>query len=118
MVDVLKGGKEAYEKSILGPNKSMFLQDDFTFWNNNCESDQCGKIYLIDQNKSNVIQIFFDDNIERDRAHIVDVRDISTFTPIDFSVAKNKFIFRVEPLKVIAEDNYFIKIIEALIKSS
>ena len=29
-------------------------------------------------------QIFFDDNIERDRAHIVDVRNGATFDPVPF----------------------------------
>jgi hypothetical protein len=37
-----------------------------------------------------VHHIFLDDNVERDRAHIVDVRDLVTGDPLPFSVTKDR----------------------------
>lgn len=53
--------------------------------------------------------MFFDDNIERDRAHIIDVRDIDTFDPISFQDALNRVMVRVEPYEAIMNEDYFIE---------
>lgn len=113
--------------------KFAVLRDDYRWWEKNNESDDSGKIILIDQrslngiewrqnnteaSKSNVLyQLFFDDNIERDRAHIVDARDIITFEPIPFVETKDKFLFRVEPYLAICEDDYFVNIIKRVLKN-
>ena len=34
--------------------------------------------------------VFFDDNVERDRSHIVDVRDASTGAAVPFAVSNNR----------------------------
>lgn len=57
---------------------------------------------------SKTIHIFFDDNIERQRLHIVDVRDIKTSIPIPFKNVNNVFIKRVEPYFAITDENYYI----------
>ena len=54
------------------------------------------------------IQIFFDDNIERDRLHIVDVRDLGTLIPVPFKNVNNVFVKKVEPYFAIIDDDYFI----------
>jgi hypothetical protein len=54
-------------------------------------------------------QVFFDDNIERDRAHIVDVRDVRTSHPIPFEASYGRYIHRVAPLNIILDDDYFVK---------
>lgn len=68
--------------------------DDFQFHNFNC------------------LQIFFDDNIERDRSHIIDVRDKTSFDHIPFEGTNDVYIRRVEPLLAIENENYFIHAIE------
>ena len=52
------------------------------------------------------IQLFFDDNVERDRAHIVDVRDAKTFTPLPFALTQNVFIKKVEPILAITQPRW------------
>ena len=63
------------------------------------------------------IHIFFDDNIERERLHIVDVRDLRTSIPIPFENVNNIFIKKVEPYFAITDDNYFINEAIHLIKA-
>lgn len=91
---------------------SLAIQDDFSWWHNCHESDDSGKVLLVDTNNSkhrSEIQIFFDDNIERDRAHIVDVRELTTFEPVPFLISNRKWIRRVEPFYSITDRNYFVK---------
>ena len=61
------------------------------------------------------IDIFFDDNIERDRAHIVDVRSVRTFKPLAYSETINVFITKVEPYYAITNENYFIELLHEII---
>lgn len=68
--------------------------------------------------KGAVIQIFFDDNIERDRAHIVDVQtfsDCGTYESVPFSISKNKFLVRVEPVSAIKDSLYYVKKVDEIL---
>lgn len=105
-------------------------------------SDDSGKLFLIDTSTSTdghgpdahkgssvtdssssisktpstpLIQIFFDDNIERDRAHIVDARDAHTFAPIPFSITENVFMKKVEPYFAITDPDYYVKLVEDMV---
>lgn len=60
-------------------------------------------------------QIFFDDNIERDRAHIIDVRDAHTFAPVPFTTSRGVCIRRVAPLLAIRDPAYFIKEVDEVL---
>jgi hypothetical protein len=99
----------------------------------NSDSDESGKLLLIDSRHEDTeilqvseschpphsavilmaTQIFFDDNIERDRAHIVDVRDVSCSredgVPIPFPASRDKYLCRVAPLEIISDEDYFVK---------
>ena len=59
--------------------------------------------------------MFFDDNIERDRAHIVAVHDCLTYAPIPFTESQGKFLRRVEPYEAILDREYYVKeVLDAL----
>ena len=59
--------------------------------------------------------MFFDDNIERDRAHIVDVRDWHSYASVPFSESKGLYLRRVEPYRAILERDYYIQeVVDAL----
>ena len=79
---------------------------------NNSISNTGNKSELPSNNNNNntkkTIQLFFDDNIERDRLHIVDVRDLRTLIPVPFNKVNNIFVKKVEPYFAIIDDNYFI----------
>lgn len=60
------------------------LQDDYPFWSKHREACQAGKIFAVDLNTNSngtddVVQLFFDDNIERTDMHILDVRNFPQF---------------------------------------
>lgn len=87
-------------------------------------SETSGKLFLVDSAKKilnegdiEYIEIFFDDNIERDYAHIVDVRDSKTFLPIPFEICNKKYLRRAEPYDIINDIEYFIKEIHDVLKN-
>lgn len=100
---------------------AIAIRDDYNHWHRNRESDNSGKILLVDQNTKQhddrVIQLFLDDNIERDRAHIVDVRNVESFASIPFETSNNLFIKRMEPWDAVMDRNYFVNIFKELIRT-
>ena len=80
--------------------------------NNNNNSNIC---LTEDEVLSDRVEIFFDDNIERDRAHIVDVRCALTFKPLPFSVTKDVYMAKVEPYFAITDEKYFIDLLHDVI---
>eukprot|EP01041_Mallomonas_annulata_P007881 gene7881-16131_t len=99
--------------------RAMAVSDDYCWWDTHDESEDSGKLLMIDCNDedNNIIQMFFDDNIERDRAHIVDVRDIQTFKHLSFVEVQDRYLRRVEPYLAITDKNYFINEVEDMLKS-
>lgn len=120
--------------------RTAAILDDYDYWAKHDESDTSGKLLLIDRpltdasavadksiesNKDlgggnadsnvQVIQIFFDDNIERDRAHIVDVRYSDTYEPIPFEASRGRYLKRVEPFEVILDRAYFVKQVDSVV---
>eukprot|EP00040_Diaphanoeca_grandis_P033491 m.205370 g.205370 ORF g.205370 m.205370 type:complete len:394 (+) comp32913_c0_seq1:221-1402(+) len=94
---------------------SLALKDDFGFWNESGESDTSGKLLLVENlntftGPKNEFEheIFFDDNIERDRMHIVDVRDRETGLSKRYIDAINVNAVRAVPTQAIVDRNYFI----------
>ena len=131
---------------------TVAIQDDFYYWDACGESDESGKLFMVDiekrenrdfesvigngiknsgekhTNEKNVknntelasniakpIQIFFDDNVERFRSHIVDVRTASTFEPIPFKTSENVFIKKVETYFAITDEDYYIDLVEEMV---
>lgn len=64
---------------------SAGIQDDYEFWAKNKEEAHCGKLFMVDkiEDQGTILQLFFDDNIERSHVHIIDVRQRSDFRPVD-----------------------------------
>jgi hypothetical protein len=62
-----------------------------------------------------VSQVFFDDNIERGRAHIVDVRDASSYRPVPFEVSQGRYLRRVDPYQAILDRDYYVKEVQRVI---
>jgi hypothetical protein len=128
---------------------TVAIQDDFYYWDACGESDESGKLFIVDiekrenrdfesvigngiknsgekhtnvnnntelaSNNTKPIQIFFDDNVERFRSHIVDVRTASTFEPIPFKTSENVFIKKVETYFAITDEDYYIDLVEEMV---
>ena len=111
------------------PTKGSFaIRDDWKYWNSKAESDDSGKILLINSSNDdtntntdtdtdiNTSQkqhhIFFDDNIERTSAHIVDARDVVTGESLPFKHTQDVWLMRAEPYHAISQKEYFIKAVQ------
>eukprot|EP00981_Chlorochromonas_danica_P005804 scaffold1190_cov187-Ochromonas_danica.AAC.36 len=112
---------------------TIAIRDDYQWWDKNGESDTSGKLFFVNSeevetmhhavktnhkmpllkkdHQERVIELFFDDNIERHRAHIVDVRDSATFNPVPFALTSSTVLHKVEPYLSITDPEYFIKIV-------
>ena len=75
-----------------------------SYWNAQRETDDSGKLLMVelpaDGKRVAYHHIFFDDNIERDRAHIVDARNAATGEAIPFAKTYNVFLMRALPVQV------------------
>ncbi len=60
--------------------------------------------------------MFFDDNIERERAHIVDVRDVHTYAPVPFEVSRGRYLRRVDPYQAILDKEYYVKEVQSVLE--
>lgn len=80
-------------------------------------SDDSGKLLIVDSQARGQQHLFFDDNIERDRAHIVDARDLETGRPLPFAGGRGgtqgRQLIKVEPWESILDLQYFVKALEA-----
>lgn len=123
------GGNEDEDRT----RYTIAIRDDYQWWDKNDESDTSGKLFFVNseevetihhaiktnqklplkkkEHQERTIDLFFDDNIERHRAHIVDVRDSSTFNPVPFALTSSTVLHKVEPYLSITDPEYFIKIV-------
>jgi len=108
-------------RSKLSKDKTFIgIQDDYHYWHDCGEACDAGKLLLIDEDTDEQpecrdIHIFFDDNIERDRAHIVDVRDLGSFTSLPFHTTQGKWLLKVEPFLAIHNERYFINLFDKIL---
>jgi len=131
-------GAEAVKNSLLGKfdserkRRALFLQDDYAYWASHGEADNAGKLLLLDSHEienishATTVQLFVDDNIERHRAHIVDVRmlhpKIDKSNPpqqknpetiaLGFEISQ-PFLLRAEPIEAITCREYFLSKLES-----
>ena len=92
------------------------MQDDFEYWHAEGETDNSGKLFLLPTDNSETLSLFFDDNIERDRSHIVDVRDRDSFVSLTYESVIGKHIIRVQPMEAILYDDYYVSLVDQLLR--
>lgn len=93
---------------------SLALRDYYPFWKKSKEADDSGKPLFVEAPKAGAAHhIFFDDNIERDRAHIVDARNAASGEPLPFSETQGVYLVKAEPLLAIKDPDYFSKALAA-----
>ena len=124
------------ERVAAGHN-TLGLQDHYAWWAKCGEADDAGKIMFVDQSDGpldgddhdgrgghdghdgcdgydgRTHQIFFDDNVERTHAHIVDIRDAASGETVRFKKARGLYLVRAEPVRSILDREYFIDAVRA-----
>eukprot|EP00736_Rhodelphis_marinus_P013817 Rmarinus@m.22297 len=94
--------------SSLSQYQSLALRDCFAWWFANGESDDSGKVLLLDPSAADDHHIFFDDNVERNRLHIIDPRNVRTGEPLPYKDVINVHVVRSNPYEAITNPNYFV----------
>ena len=80
------------------------------------ESEDSGKFIMVDTRDEALLaqhSIFFDDNVERTHAHIVDIRDAASGETVRFEKARGLYLVRAEPVRSILDRDYFIDAVRA-----
>jgi len=105
---------------------TLALRDHYPWWRAQGESDQSGKVLVVGQGPTPASPtppsppaagseawrtVFFDDNVERRRAHIVDVRD-QNGDPVPFELSRDRYIVKVEPYDAVLDHEYFINLLK------
>ena len=98
------------------------FRDYFEWWHSHGESDDSGKVLLVNDKSSEAYQseyhAFIDDHVEADHSHIVDVRTAGDGSVISPKESIGKVIFRAEPYVAITNDAYFIEQFEMILKTA
>jgi len=76
-------------------------------WNNY----QC-YCFIIDEEDKDVLQLFFDDNIDGTDESIVDARSLNTGKPLSRKEALEKHLVIVDTFKAISDPDYFLSLIK------
>jgi hypothetical protein len=111
-VQVISGFSQVYsyllERTQTQKTGLLALRDYYPYWAAEAESDRAGKLLLLDRADQSVQQVFFDDNIERDRLHILDPRDVRSGEHITLEQGQDIYFVKAEPLLAIRNERYFI----------
>ena len=102
------------KKESLKKNACLAYKDDFGFLKKNFDikkNNFCGKLFLLDKSDFSTLEIFFDDNIseKNENENLIDIWDIYKKKRISLKEAKNKFLFKVDIISAILDQDYFIK---------
>ena len=91
---------------------SMIISEDYQGWKENDFHREVSKLLLIDQGDQSTHHIFFDDNADEGENCIIDTRDIVTKEIVPYKKQMGRYVVKCDPLKVILEPDYFIRMIE------
>lgn len=91
------------------------LRDDWSYWNKGEMESRYGKPFILDQEDSGVLELFFDDNIDlhNDEKNIIAPKDAKTGASIPVSeLAVSHQIICVDTLEAIVDENYFVNLVQ------
>ena len=107
-VKILKGYQEIYNHLR---KRNMAIRDDYVHWALHGEKSEYGKVLLMNEEDTNVQQIFFDDC----GSYVVNSRDIQNIDKhLSFEELNGLHVFSANSYAIMIDDNYFIDhVIEA-----
>eukprot|EP01080_Neovahlkampfia_damariscottae_P006115 gene6115-10122_t len=116
-ISVTSGYEKIYSK-ILSSNETRAFRDHYHWWNSNNRSPDSGKVFIVNPEDKDVLQIFFDDNIimEGENNGIVNLRHVNGVS-LDINEHLGVFVHHVEALCSITDENYFYNLIQKSLKA-
>lgn len=117
--EVIEDGYEIY--NILRSIGNIAIQDDWNYWNMYGLTAQHGKPFYVDREDSEILSIFFDDNIDETDSiyNIISFLDANTHQPITIEeIVESGLAIRVDTLEAILNDNYFIEQVEKAMRKA
>jgi hypothetical protein len=100
------------------PRPTLAIRDYWPWWRQNLEEGSAGKLVLVDEEEDasggGTLTIAFDDNIERTRSHIIDLRGAPSGRPVAFEdgVARGHLV-RAEPYLALRQpQDYFWSVLQ------
>lgn len=97
------------------------IHDDWNYWNSHGLAAHQGKPFYVDREDSEILSIFFDDNIDEADSinNIISSLDANTNESIPIEeVVELGLAVRVDTLEAILNDNYFIERVEKAVEKA
>lgn len=97
------------------------IHDDWNYWNKNKMSTKKGKPFYIDHGDNETLSIFFDDNIKENDSNSNIIAPLNAATGELISIeelVESGQAVRVDTLKAILNDNYYINHVEEAIQKN
>lgn len=115
--EIIQGYKDIY-KYLMSRKDTLAIRDFYPWWNANNRHPSAGKLFLIDPEDKDILQVFFDDNVimEKSDLGIIDVRNING-NNIDFLTRLDHNLVMVQPLESVFRENYFMERLEKCIEN-
>ena len=115
VLKVRRGVTEIREYLLSCNDHFSCIQDDHAAWHFNDMSVTFAKPLIIDPS-ADIVEIMFDDHWSFGDDWIINVIDALSGNSIDYKDHINKFTIKANPIQALRNNNYFIDIVEALLK--
>lgn len=105
--------------AYLTSGKNLVVKDDWLWWSSHGTSTEYGKPYYVDDQDSDLLQIFFDDNAKCYSSSTNVINAVDRRTGLGYPVeklAETGKIVRVDTFQAILEDAYFIDKVKAALE--
>jgi hypothetical protein len=122
VAQIISDRREIYEFIKNDPNH-IAIRDDWKWWNSHKEYQEYSKLHLLEEyDTSNVLSIFFDDNVTTtpgSKTNIVAPFNVTDSKNVSMDYALEKgFVYQVDTLKALGDPEYYIKLVnDSIVKN-
>ena len=111
-VSVINGGDMIYRYIMNmfneGRSKACIINDDYLIWFSNEKEYAYGKPMFVNPYDTNVVQVFFDDNVTKKWNSIIDCRNVVTEKSMNVNDVWGKYVIRADAISAGIDKDYFV----------
>lgn len=111
---VITGYKQIYQ-FLTHESHTKAISDFYYWWNSHQETCAYGKLFLVQPQDTQLLQVFFDDNIVMPTfpiRGIVNLRNVETGAAMDAKDNLHKYLLSVDALHTILNNQYFVQLLK------